>query len=279
MFSAFQKGMYIMEIQLWREILYPYELAVNELMVKFNYIIKEYRSANMYSPIEQVDGRVKKISSILEKCQKKKIAIEDINDKIEDMAGIRIICQFVEDIDKVVEIIKNRTDMEVKSEKDYVKNIKDSGYRSYHMIVYYDVQTLKGTKRVHVEIQIRTMAMNFWATIEHSLQYKYRQNMPSHIRERLSGAADAILILDKEMSQIRGEIMDAQNSFQVKANVVAEILNSIQNLYSVANKREIIKIQDEFYRIYKQNDLEQLQRFSKELDIIAEGYHAQGIRY
>lgn len=279
MFSAFQKGMYIMEIQLWREILYPYELAVNELMVKFNYIIKEYRSANMYSPIEQVDGRVKKISSILEKCQKKKIAIEDINDKIEDMAGIRIICQFVEDIDKVVEIIKNRTDMEVKSEKDYVKNIKDSGYRSYHMIVYYDVQTLKGTKRVHVEIQIRTMAMNFWATIEHSLQYKYRQNMPSYIRERLSGAADAILILDKEMSQIRGEIMDAQNSFQVKANVVAEILNSIQNLYSVANKREIIKIQDEFYRIYKQNDLEQLQRFSKELDIIAEGYHAQGIRY
>ncbi len=268
-----------MEIQLWREILYPYELAVNELMVKFNYIIKEYRSANMYSPIEQVDGRVKKISSILEKCQKKKIAIEDINDKIEDMAGIRIICQFVEDIDKVVEIIKNRTDMEVKSEKDYVKNIKDSGYRSYHMIVYYDVQTLKGTKRVHVEIQIRTMAMNFWATIEHSLQYKYRQNMPSYIRERLSGAADAILILDKEMSQIRGEIMDAQNSFQVKANVVAEILNSIQNLYSVANKREIIKIQDEFYRIYKQNDLEQLQRFSKELDIIAEGYHAQGIRY
>ena len=253
-----------MEIQLWRELLEPYQLAVDELMVKFTYLIKAHRNAGMYSPIEEVNGRVKRISSILEKMQKKKIQFEDIETKIEDIAGIRIICQFVEDIEKVVELIKKRSDMEIKSEKDYITNTKPSGYRSYHLIVYYNVQTMKGNKRISVEIQIRTLAMNFWATIEHSLQYKYRQNMPANIRERLSGAAAA-------------EIMDAQNSFQIKAHIVAEILNTIQNLYKAANKREIVKIQDEFYKIYKFGSVEELERFSMELDIIAEGYRAQGL--
>ena len=94
-----------MEIQLWREILSPYQLAVDELVVKFNHIIQEYRSNGQYSPIEQVVGRVKKISSILDKMNKKHLAIEEIEDEIDDIAGIRIMCQFVEDIDKVVEII------------------------------------------------------------------------------------------------------------------------------------------------------------------------------
>ena len=113
--------------------------------------------------------------------------------------------------------------------------------------------------------------MNFWATIEHSLQYKYKKNIPDHIREKLSSAADAIIVLDQEMSQVRSEIMDAQNAFQIQANLVADILNTIQNLYQLANKREIAKIQDEFYRIYKAEDLDQLRRFQKQLDVIAEG--------
>ena len=98
---------------------------------------------------------------------------------------------------------------------------------------------------------------------------------PDHIREKLSSAADAIIVLDQEMSQVRSEIMDAQNAFQIQANLVADILNTIQNLYQLANKREIAKIQDEFYRIYKAEDLEQLRRFQKQLDVIAEGYRAQ----
>ncbi|WP_394919516.1 GTP pyrophosphokinase family protein [uncultured Robinsoniella sp.] len=266
-----------MEIQLWREILDPYELAVNELTVKFEHLIREHRARGKYSPIEQVMGRVKAISSILEKAQKKKIALSEIEEKLDDIAGVRIICQFVEDIEKVVEIIRNRTDMSVKSEKDYIKNMKSSGYRSYHMIVYYEVQTLAGSKRIQVEIQIRTLAMNFWSTIEHSLQYKYKRNIPEHIRMKLSKAADAIIVLDNEMSSVRSEIMDAQNSFQIQANLVSDILNNIQNLYHLANKREIIKIQDEFYRIYELNDIEQLERFHKQLDIIAEGYRAQSL--
>lgn len=266
-----------MEIQLWRELLDPYELAVEELTVKFSHIIKEHRDQGLYSPIEQVKGRVKTVSSILEKAQKKQIPFEQMEEKIEDIAGIRIICQFVEDIDRVSEMIKARKDMEVKCIKDYIKNVKPSGYRSYHIIVYYTVETINGPKKINVEIQIRTLAMNFWATIEHSLQYKYKQNMPEYVRERLSGAAKAVIVLDNEMSTVRSEIMDAQNSFKIKDGIVTDILSNIQSLYKVANKREILKIQDEFYRIYELDDIECLRRFCKELDIIAEGYRAQSL--
>ena len=146
-----------------------------------------------------------------------------------------------------------------------------------HIILNYDVYTIKGLQTIQAEIQIRTMAMDFWATIEHSLQYKYRHNMPEHIREKLLNAANATVALDQEMSSVRGEIMDAQNSFNYKASIVADILTNIQNLYYVGNQREVVKIQNEFYDIYQKDDLEKLEDFSKQLDIIAEGYKAQGL--
>nr|MCR5153768.1 GTP pyrophosphokinase family protein [Lachnospiraceae bacterium] len=121
------------------------------------------------------------------------------------------------------------------------------------------------------------LAMNFWATIEHSLQYKYKKNMPARLSAKLHKAADAIVILDEEMSSVREEIMDVQNSFNFKATMVADILNNIQNLYKTANKREVVKIQDEFFRIYNEGDMDDLIRFSKELDVIAEGFRAQSL--
>lgn len=266
-----------MEIQLWREILTPYDLAVKELVVKFEHLIYEHRSRGLYSPIEQVSGRVKTVASILEKAQKKHIPVEEVQDRFVDIAGVRIICQFVEDIHKVVEIIRNRTDMEIFRERDYINHMKDSGYRSYHVVINYEVQTLEKPRKIKVEIQIRTLAMNFWSTIEHSLQYKYKKNIPDHIREKLTNAANAIIALDNEMSAVRSEIMDAQNSLQIHSKLITDILNNIQNLYRVANKREVLKIQDEFYRIYELNDIEQLERFSRELDNIAEGYRAQSV--
>ena len=268
-----------MEIQLWRELLDPYQLAVDELTVKFHHIIEEHRNQGLYSPIESVDGRVKSIVSILDKMQRKNVSMNDIEKKIEDLAGIRIICQFEEDIDTVAAIIRRRTDMEVKSEKNYLTHIKQSGYRSYHMILYYTVETINGPKRLQVEIQIRTMAMNFWATIEHSLQYKYKGDMPPHVAERLSKASDAIISLDHEMSSVRNEIMDAQNSSQMQSNLVKDILNNIENLYRVSSEREVSKIQDEFLRVFKTKDLRKLERFHRQLDIIAEGYRAQAVHH
>ena len=113
-----------MEIQLWRRLLCPYELAVRELTVKFEHIIKEYKLNDLYSPIEQVRGRVKSVSSILEKMQRKHIPLERMEEEVEDIAGIRIICQFEEDIDTIAALIQNRSDMTIKSEKNYLKHIK-----------------------------------------------------------------------------------------------------------------------------------------------------------
>ncbi len=268
-----------MEIQLWRSILCPYELAVRELVVKFEHMIDEHRQNDLYSPIEQVRGRVKSVSSILEKMQRKHIPLERLEEDVEDIAGIRIICQFEEDIETVAAMIQRRGDMEIKSEKDYLRHIKQSGYRSYHLIIYYTVETIDGPKKLQVEVQIRTMAMNFWATIEHSLQYKYRGDMPEHVAERLSKAADAIISLDHEMSSVRSEIMDAQLSSQMQSNLVKDILNNIENMYKLSNKREVMKIQDEFLRVYRTKDIRKLQRFHRQLDIIAEGYRAQAVHY
>ena len=266
-----------MEIQLWRSILCPYELAVRELIVKFEHIISEHRENDLYSPIEQVSGRVKSVSSILEKMQRKHIPMERMEEEVEDIAGIRIICQFEEDIETVASLIQNRSDMTIKSEKNYLKHVKQSGYRSLHLIIYYTVETLNGPRKLQAEIQIRTMAMDFWATIEHSLQYKYKGDMPPHVAERLTNAADAIILLDQEMSSVRDEIMDAQNSSQMQSNLVKDILNKIENLYRVSSEREITKIQTEFLRVFHTKDLKQLERFHRQLDIIAEGYRAQAV--
>ncbi|MEE3392329.1 MAG: GTP pyrophosphokinase family protein [Lachnospiraceae bacterium] len=266
-----------MEIQLWREILAPYREAVNELIVKFNHIKEEYNTRGMYSPIEQVTGRVKKISSIMDKAKRKNVPLDELEGHIEDIAGIRIICQFAEDINTVVDIIRKRSDMEIKKEKDYITSPKQSGYRSYHIIVKYTIQTLNGPKRLDVEIQIRTLAMNFWSTIEHSLQYKYKGNMPDELRERLLRAAQAVGQLDDVMASVRYEIMDAQNVNRAKSEVVSDILNNIENLYMVANKREVVKIQDEFIQVFNRNDMDLLMRFNKQLDILAENYRAQSV--
>lgn len=266
-----------MEIQLWRSILCPYELAVRELIVKFEHIISEHRENDLYSPIEQVSGRVKSVSSILEKMQRKHIPMERMEEEVEDIAGIRIICQFEEDIETVASLIQNRSDMTIKSEKNYLKHVKQSGYRSLHLIIYYTVETLNGPRKLQAEIQIRTMAMDFWATIEHSLQYKYKGDMPPHVAERLTNAADAIILLDQEMSSVRDEIMDAQNSSQMQSNLVKDILNNIESLYRVSSEREITKIQTEFLRVFHTKDLKQLERFHRQLDIIAEGYRAQAV--
>ncbi|HEY9574259.1 MAG TPA: GTP pyrophosphokinase family protein [Lachnospiraceae bacterium] len=266
-----------MDIRLWRERLGPYDLAVRELTTKFNHLIWEYQAKGLYSPIESVSGRVKGISSILEKMQRKQIPFEDMEKEVEDIAGIRIICQFEEDIHTVAKMIGQRKDMQVKVIKDYLTNRKPSGYRSYHVIIYYTVEMVDGPETIQVELQIRTMAMNFWATNEHSLQYKYKNQIPKPVRQRLKNAANAVLSLDAEMSSVRNEIMDAQIYSQTRLNLVTEILNNIESLYKYSNKREVIKIQDEFYRIYQSEDITKLEEFSRHLDIIAEGYRAQNI--
>jgi putative GTP pyrophosphokinase len=235
----------------WKEFLIPYEQAVEELKVKFKGIRKQYRDKNQYSPIEFVTGRVKEISSILEKAKKLDIPFSKIADEMEDIAGIRIVCQFVEDIYTVVDLIHQRDgkDLKIVYEKDYVNNQKESGYRSYHIIIKYPVQTTVGEIEILAEIQVRTLAMNFWATIEHSLNYKYKQSIPEDIKERLKKTADLVTELDTEMSQIKGEIIDAQRTFEIKSSIISDILDNIITLYSLGKISESTDIQDRFNKL------------------------------
>src|SRR5690606_35251663 len=128
-------------------------------------------------------------------------------------AGLRMMCQLVGDIETVVGLLRQRNDLRLVEEKDYISHEKQSGYRSYHVIVEYPVQTIKGEQLILAEIQIRTLAMNFWASIEHSLNYKYKGIFPAEIKNRLQRAAEAAFQLDEEMSQIRDEIQEAQAYF------------------------------------------------------------------
>lgn len=235
----------------WKEFLIPYEQAVEELKVKFKGIRKQYRDKNQYSPIEFVTGRVKEISSILEKAKKLDIPFNKIADEMEDIAGIRIVCQFVEDIYTVVDLIHQRDgkDLKIIYEKDYVSNKKESGYSSYHIIIKYPVQTTVGEVEILAEIQVRTLAMNFWATIEHSLNYKYKQSIPEDIRERLKKTADLVTELDTEMSQIKEEIIDAQRTFEIKSSIISDILDNIITLYSFGKISESTDIQDRFNKL------------------------------
>jgi len=197
----------------WDTFLMPYTQAVDELKIKFRGMRKQFLQANEHTPIEFVTGRVKPIDSIKEKQTRRYISDELLEQDMQDIAGLRIQCQFVEDIYQMVDLLHQRTDMKVVEERDYVTNVKPSGYRSYHVVIEYPVQLVHGEKKLLAEIQIRTMSMNFWATIEHSLNYKYQGEFPDELKARLKRAAEASFLLDTEMSEIREEIQEAQQLF------------------------------------------------------------------
>ncbi|MDQ0217508.1 GTP pyrophosphokinase family protein [Peribacillus cavernae] len=206
----------------WDDFLAPYKQAIVELKVKLKGMRTEFERDHVHSPIEFVTGRVKPIISILDKAAKKNIPLDKLDTEMQDIAGLRMMCQFVDDIKKVVELLRMRNDFEIVEERDYISHKKASGYRSYHVVIRYPVQTIHGEKKILVEIQIRTLAMNFWATVEHSLNYKYKGDFPEDIQVRLKRAAEAAFSLDEEMSQIRLEIQEAQRIFSRKKETLGK---------------------------------------------------------
>ena len=197
----------------WDLFLWPYQQAVSELKVKFRSLRQSFLNKGEHSPIEFVVGRVKTVDSIKEKMTRRVIAPEVIENDMQDIAGIRIMCQFVDDIYRVVDLIHERQDMQVVEERDYIQNAKPSGYRSYHMVIEYSVFLPDGPKKIIAEIQIRTLAMNFWATVEHTLNYKYQGKYPEDISKRLKTTAEAAYKLDEEMSSIKDEVQEAHRIF------------------------------------------------------------------
>ena len=197
----------------WEKFLDPNIQTVGELKIKLRGIRKQFRKQNRHSPIEFVTGRVKSVESIQEKMALRGIKLENIAQDLQDIAGVRIMVQFVDDVEEVLTLLRSRHDMTIIQEGDYINNMKSSGYRSYHVIIEYSVDTIDGQKTVLAEIQIRTLAMNFWATIEHSLNYKYKGEFPEEIKKRLEITAKIALELDEEMRKIREDIREAQLLF------------------------------------------------------------------
>lgn len=197
----------------WETFLDPYIQTVGELKIKLRGIRKQFRKQNRHSPIEFVTGRVKSVESIQEKMVLRGISEENLAQDLQDIAGLRIMVQFVDDVDEVLALLRKHHDMTVVQERDYITHMKSSGYRSYHVVVEYPVDTIDGQKKVLAEIQIRTLAMNFWATIEHSLNYKYQGDFPEEIKQRLEKTAKIALELDEEMRKIREDIREAQLLF------------------------------------------------------------------
>ncbi len=261
-----------MAIKEWKGFLTPYEQAVEELKVKFRGIRKEYRRKNEYSPIEFITGRVKEVSSILEKANKFNIPLDRLQYEMEDIAGLRIMCQFVDDIEKVVEIIRGRKDMQIMYEKDYVTNVKESGYRSYHVIIKYPVNMAEGETEILAEFQIRTLAMNFWATIEHSLNYKYKQQIPPEVKKKLKSAADAAYRLDEEMTEIKDEIKDAQKLFEVKSDIISSVMSNILVLSSLGKITESARYEAKLNKLIEDGEVWELNTLSEAVKKDVEKY-------
>lgn len=200
----------------WIALLAPYAQVVEELKIKLKGMQSQFEYESRHSPIEYINGRVKPVTSILDKAEKKQISLERIDQEMQDIAGVRVVCQFVDDIYKIVRMLRSRNDFTIIEEKDYISEKKESGYRSFHIIIEYPVETIHGEKRLIAEIQIRTLSMNFWATNEHSLNYKYKGSIPEDIKNRLQRAAEAAFKLDEEMSKIKNEVQEAQRIFHRK---------------------------------------------------------------
>lgn len=250
----------------WNSFFLPYKQAVSELQLKFSMLKEQYLMKGEYSPIQNVISRVKSPDSILEKAKKYGYTLDQIDYKIKDIAGIRIVTQFEEDILQIAAIIKLRRDMKVVTIKDYLANPKPSGYRSIHLIIEYEVDTVNGAETILCEIQIRTLAMDFWSTIEHSLNYKYKDAMPPNIKERLVLAARSITDIDSEMDKIKDEITDAQRLFRRKSNIINAIIEHFDQLSKYGKKDMVRKYYKIFTEMRDADNTLQLTLLQKELE-------------
>ncbi|MBQ7981150.1 MAG: GTP pyrophosphokinase family protein [Oscillospiraceae bacterium] len=185
-----------------------YSGGIKEIRTKLEILDEEFKSKFSYNPIHNIESRLKSIPSIVQKIKAKglEVSIDSITENITDIAGIRVICNYIDDIYRVAEMLTAQDDITVLQMRDYIKNPKASGYKSLHLIVEVPVFLSTGPVPMPVEIQIRTIAMDFWASLEHKLKYKTNNAVDDDLHERLKKCADEISVLDTEMQDIHNTI-------------------------------------------------------------------------
>ena len=198
----------ISQARQFQQVMMMYTCAIREVKTKLEVLNDELSVRNQRNPIEMIKSRVKKPMSIVEKLQRKglPISLEAMVDNLDDVAGIRVICSFVDDIYDVADMLIRQDDIKVIAVKDYIKHPKENGYRSYHMIIEIPVFFSDRKKPMRVEVQIRTIAMDFWASLEHQLRYKSDVEIPEHMSDDLKKCADVIAETDQEMQRIAKEL-------------------------------------------------------------------------
>lgn len=201
------------DVDSWKTVMFLYQSALKEVGTKLEILNDEFQHVHQYNPIEHIKTRVKTAESIVKKLKRYgyETSIENMVKYINDIAGVRLICSFTSDIYRLAEMIGNQSDLKVLSIKDYIKNPKESGYKSYHMLVSVPIFLSDSVVDTKVEIQIRTIAMDFWASLEHKLRYK--KNIPADqeklIQEELYDCSCQSADLDKRMQDIRNMIADS----------------------------------------------------------------------
>ena len=199
-------------IDSWETLMFLYNSALKEVGTKLEILNDEFVHIHKYNPIEYIKSRIKTPESIVKKLKKggHESTIENMVTYVKDIAGIRIVCSFTSDIYRLAEMIGKQNDLTVISVKDYMKNPKESGYKSYHMIVSVPIFLSDRVVDTKVEIQIRTIAMDFWASLEHKIYYKFEGNAPEYISRDLRECAEIVTDLDAKMLQLNEAILEAK---------------------------------------------------------------------
>ena len=182
-----------------------YKCALSNMEMRVNVLLEEYMNLHSYNPIEHVKARIKSPERIAEKLKRRgfPITAKSARQNLTDIAGIRCICSFANDIETLAEVIIRQPDIKILKKRDYIKNPKETGYRSYHMIVEVPVYMTDATEQLPVEVQIRTQAMDFWASLEHKVLYRFNDDMPETLNAELKACADEIAKLDKRMHKVQ----------------------------------------------------------------------------
>ena len=196
------------DIDNWKEVMLIYNSALKQISTKLEILNDEFQHVHRYNPIEHIKSRVKTFESIVKKLKKHgyESTIQNMVEHVNDIAGIRVICSFTSDIYRIAEMISNQSDIKVISVKDYFVNPKPSGYKSYHMLVTVPVYLSDRIVDTKVEIQIRTVAMDFWASLEHKINYKFEGNAPAYIKNELIECSKMASELDRRMLSLNEEI-------------------------------------------------------------------------
>ncbi|MCM1106853.1 MAG: GTP pyrophosphokinase family protein [Blautia sp.] len=206
------------DIDSWETVMFLYNSALKEVGTKLEILNDEFVHIHRYNPIEYIKSRIKSPESIVKKLKRNgyESTIENMVGHVKDIAGIRIVCSFTSDIYQIAEMIGKQNDLTVLSVKDYIRHPKSSGYKSFHMIVTVPIFLSDRVVDTKVEIQIRTIAMDFWASLEHKIYYKFEGNAPDYISRDLQACAEIVANLDAKMLQLNEAVLEAKAEQRVR---------------------------------------------------------------